>query len=232
MSKVFISRKLITANRFQKILEGEGLLVEGWSLVTFGKIEAIEKFPSSDWIFFYSKNAIKYFFDQNKNSSKKDVKYACMGKGTEEFLSTYGKKSSFTGQGNSNKIITDFKNIVKGKSVLFPRALHSLKTIQIGLEGVCTVYDIPIYTNVPVENPAASEAEFLVFTSPMNVEVYLKNHKIKKSQTLIAIGKSTGRKLMHQTKRKVFVSPHPEEQSLAEFVLLVHALNKDDSRSN
>jgi len=224
MSSVFISRKLNTSNHFQNILEAEGLSVEGWSLVKFGKIDAVKVFPKTDWIFFYSKNAVKYFFEYEGNLAKKDILYACMGKGTEAFLSSYDKTSSFTGIGTTENITEDFKIYIKAKRVLFPRALHSLKSIQRGIEDICTVYDLPIYTNIPEENPKSSDADFLVFTSPMNVDIYLQNHEIKKQQTLIAIGKSTARSLMHQTKRKVFISPKPEETALAEFVLLVREM--------
>ena len=224
MTSVYISRNLNTSNRFQKILEAEGFSVEGWSMVTFGKIDSVKLFPQTDWIFFYSKNAVKYFFEYEDNLSNKEILYACMGKGTEAFLASYDKSASFTGTGNTENIVKDFKKLSKGKKVLFPRALHSLKSIQRGIEDSCTVYDLPIYTNVPVENPEPSVADYLVFTSPMNVDIYLQNHKIKKNQKLIAIGKSTARGLMHQSKRKVFISPRPEEKSLAEFVLLVREM--------
>ena len=229
MPTVFVTRKLLTENHFQRILESEGFSVEGWSMVAFGKIDPAPILPTTDWIFFYSKNAVKYFLKLVGSKLNNETQFACMGKSTADYMIEQGLQCSFSGIGNSEKIIGEFKLLAKGKSVLFPRALHSLKSIQRGLGDYCKVHDLPIYTNVPVQKPKLSKADYLVFTSPMNVEVYLEHHKVKKSQKLIAIGNSTGKKLMHLTKRKVFISPRPEEKGLAAFVLLVHDLAKSEN---
>lgn len=224
MPSVFISRELKSKSRFKTLLEMKGWEVHAHTLVQFEKYPITDFLPKTDWIFFYSKNGVKYFIKQVEAEYLKGKKFACMGSGTEKVLSKKGFKSSFTGKGAVDQIILDFKELAHGKSVLFPRALHSLKTIQEGIKDSSEVYDLPVYLNSPLKNPSPSQADFLIFTSPMNATNYFEHHKLLKHQKLIAIGNSTGKKLMHLSKRKVYISPKPDEDSLIRYLLLVSQL--------
>ncbi len=221
MPKVFISRNLNTKSKFRDLLEMKGWQIEDQSLVKFEKYPITDYLPQTKWIFFYSKNGVKYFLKQVNTDYLKNKKFACIGTGTEKALNKRGLSSSFTGQGAVKQMIEDFSNLVGNDAVLFPRALHSLKTIQRGIEDQCEVYDLPVYLNVPLENPKKSNADYLIFTSPMNAETYFKHYGIDSHQKLIAIGGSTGKKIMHLSKQKVYVSPKPDEDSLIRHLLLV-----------
>lgn len=224
MPSVYISRNLKDKSKFRNLLEMKAWEVQAKSLVKFEKYPITDFLPATDWIFFYSKNGVKYFLKQIDKSYLKNKKFGCIGTGTEKALHNKGFTSSFTGTGAVNQIIADYKKLVAGKSVLFPRALHSLKTIQIGIQDSSEVYDLPVYLNTPLENPPKFNSDYLIFTSPMNAENYFKHHEIGKKQKLIAIGNSTGKRLMHLSKQKVYVSPKPDEESLIKYLLLVSKL--------
>ena len=62
LSKIFISRDLATDSIFSKRLQGKATVI-GLSLVEFQPLIFDAK-KSGDWLFFYSKNGIQYYFSQ------------------------------------------------------------------------------------------------------------------------------------------------------------------------
>jgi uroporphyrinogen-III synthase len=64
---------------------------------------------------------------------------------------------------------------------------------------------------------SASSAEVLVFTSPSNVEGYFRDNLLENYQRVIAIGKSTGKKL-EELNIKYTLPSAPDEVGLAEAV--------------
>ncbi len=59
---VFISRDLEESSEFATRLCAEGWQVRGFSLVTLAPLPA-DAIPEADWIFFASKNAVRFFFE-------------------------------------------------------------------------------------------------------------------------------------------------------------------------
>jgi uroporphyrinogen-III synthase len=57
---VFITRDLEPDSIFLTALQHAGFDVFGKSLIEFETI-SFEKFPKTDWIFFYSQNAVRFF---------------------------------------------------------------------------------------------------------------------------------------------------------------------------
>ncbi|RYY29207.1 MAG: hydroxymethylbilane synthase, partial [Sphingobacteriaceae bacterium] len=77
--------------------------------------------------------------------------------------------------------------------------------------------DLPVYETVLEENAEASAAEVLIFTSPSNVEAYFEDNLLDVDQQVIAIGKSTGKKL-DEIGVKYTLPFSPDEVGLAEAV--------------
>jgi len=67
MKTIFISRKLSKDSFFKTKLEEAGFTIHGKSLLKFSAIP-FQKTPKSDWIFFYSKNGVKFFFQRLKDT--------------------------------------------------------------------------------------------------------------------------------------------------------------------
>src|SRR6185312_13389447 len=105
--------------------------------------------------------------------------------------------------------------VVDGQTVLFPAAENSMRSIQKALSADTKVIDLPVYETIGEENAAASAAGILIFTSPSNVDAYFSCNLIDPDQKVIAIGKSTGKKL-DEVGVKYTLPYSPDETGLAE----------------
>ncbi len=218
--KVFISRELSEHSYFRKALEKHAIEIEARSLIrTVPVITKLDSFilKNVDWVFFSSKNAVEYFFQLEPLLPKK-VKYGVMGSGSEDMLRRKGHFVDYTGAGvDTADVAADFAKIANGSTVLFPSAENSMRSIQQGLSGDTKVIDLPIYETILEDDAEQTGAEILVFTSPSNVEAYFANNLIQPDQKVIAIGKSTGKKL-DEVGVNYTLPYSPDETGLAEAV--------------
>lgn len=192
MPKIFISRQLHAKSPFKLILEAKGFEVIGRSLLKFKAVD-FGKIPKSDWLFFYSKNGVKFFFENKKNKSFKVGKkrIAAMGQGTALALEKYGISADFTGHGDPQKTAKAFLKVAAKDKVLFIRAAVSRNSVATLLSKKIQVLELIAYSNQAVAKPKAVEADALVFTSPMNAECYFRHFKKEKNQKIIAMGQTT-----------------------------------------
>ena len=225
MKKVFISRTLTEKSAFKNELEAQGYKTEGNSLVKFSGMDFKLDKPF-DWLFFYSKTAVNYFFKKVKPEDIKGKKIATFGSSTAKALESFKLKADFHGKGDSSAVAKQFLQIANNQTVAFPRAKSSLKSVQTKIAAKAKVVDIPVYKNVPKDKTESSNADFLVFTSPLNAKTYFKNHKANDKQRIIAIGKTTGQALVSLTKNKVYVSDISSEENLVKMVNRVQMLTR------
>jgi len=218
--KVFISRELSAQSYFRRALEKHGIEVEARSLIrTVPVITKLDNFifKNVDWVFFSSKNAVEYFFKLDPLLPKK-VKYGVMGSGSEDMLRRNGHFVDYTGADiDTSEVAADFAKLADGMTVLFPSAENSMRSIQQGLSAETKVIDLPVYETILSHDAEPSGAEILVFTSPSNVEAYFANNLIQPDQKIIAIGKSTGKKL-DEVGLSYTLPFSPDETGLAEAV--------------
>ena len=221
MRQVFISRDLREESLFKTILEREGFSVEGLSLIQFFPL-AFEAPQPVDWLFFYSKKGLQFFFE---GLSKEEQHYfsnkaiATLGKSTRKAAIQLGLEVAFSGDGNAQNTSVDFLKFAMGKRVLFPRAAQSLKSVQAKLEEKVEVLDLIVYENVPKTNFSVKKADYLVFTSPMNARTYFKKRQYLPFQKVVAIGTTTEQALKYLGLNDVICSPEPSEIALATLII-------------
>ncbi len=219
-ASVFISREVSEQSYFKKALERHDIVIDGRSLIrTVPVITKLDPYilQDVDWIFFSSKNAVEYFFALEPLLPEA-VKFGVMGAGSEEMLRKKGYFSDYTGVGiDSAQVAEEFAKIANGTTVLFPGAEDSLKSIQKHLSANTKVIDLPVYETVMEGEVEQSSAEVMVFTSPSNVDAYFACNLLDPDQKVIAIGKSTGKKLAEMGVN--YTLPFsPDEVGLAEAV--------------
>jgi len=218
--KVFISRDLNEQSYFYKALKKHGIEIEARSLIrTVPTITILDSFilRHVDWIFFSSKNAVEYFFELDPVLPKK-VKFGVMGSGSEDTLRRKGYFVDYTGAGiDTTDVAAEFAKIADGKTVLFPAAQNSMRSIQKSLSADTKIIDLPIYETIGEENAEATAAEIMIFTSPSNVEAYFADNLLDPGQKVIAIGRSTGKKL-EEVGVNYKLPYSPDEVGLAEAV--------------
>lgn len=217
---VFISRDLSSHSYFKRALAKHGIEVEARSLIK--TVPVINRFDSYilkgiDWVFFTSKNAVEYFFKLEPKFPK-TVKFGVMGTGSEEMLRKNGYFPEYTGYSTDTSVVAEeFAKLANGSTILFPGAENPMRSIHNGLSADTKIIDLPVYETMIEEVVSASSAEVLVFTSPSNVEGYFRDNLLENYQRVIAIGKSTGKKL-EELNIKYTLPSAPDEVGLAEAV--------------
>ena len=211
MKRIFISRSLKPSSPIRQVI-GQNQLTDQ-SLIQFSKLDFDT--PEADWIFFYSRNGVKFFF-QNGNYELYPFLWACMNKGTADELSHYVTDTSFVGSGTPEEIAESFKqHIDSGQKVCFIRANNSKDSIMKLLVDH-DHFSIPVYDNVPVENVPDQEFDILIFTSPLNAEVWFR-HSVYNGEKVIAIGTTTADHLKNSLGiETVITAENPSESSIAE----------------
>ncbi|MBP6826070.1 MAG: uroporphyrinogen-III synthase [Saprospiraceae bacterium] len=240
----FITRDLSDNSAFKSLLTARGWQVEGRSLVMLTPL-VFHDIPAAGWIFFSSKNAVQFFFQniENQKLAIPSVKWAALGEATAEMLKKYVGEADFTGDGDPVTTAEAFLGQphprlpqreggrgtlyvpppvgggAGGGVVLFPAARHVRESIMSLLSTRFQCIHLEVYDNKPVGDPPASEADVLVFTSPMNAEAYFVQHVLQNKQQVVAIGRTTAEALKALGIDGIFISEEPSERSLAEAVL-------------
>lgn len=221
-TKIFISRNLTAENIFLQRLSTTDVQVHGESLLQFTLIP-FAQVPKVDWIFFYSKTAVRFFFQQ-LSSPPPSFQYAAIGERTATFLKKYIQKIDFIGNGQPAETAQHFSAYAQGERVLFPRARRSRKSIQTLLEKEIEVVDLVIYDNQVRTDIELPDFDILVFTSPLNVQAYFQSKNYQSHQKIVAIGNTTAGALRELGLRHIYIAKIPSEMGLAETVLsLLHS---------
>lgn len=187
--KVFVTRSFREHDYLPNALGKLKFEVLGKSLIEFKPIK-IKELPVTEWIFFSSKHAVKYFFEQKPAIGK--VKFGCIGASTSAELRSFGHRADFIGQGTDTKLIgKQFASKVGSSKVLFPIAKDSMRTVQWQMPKKDNALDINIYFTVKHSVEIDDSYNVLVFTSPSNVEAFFEKNKPKPHQKLIAMGDAT-----------------------------------------
>ncbi len=190
---VFISREVNQDSYLRNVLQGNGYILEGRSLIETVPVP-YSRVPDTGWVFFSSKHAVKYFFSQEPVLGTQ--KFACVGKSTSEMLRRYNKRADFIGSSTDTKMIgKQFAAKVGSERVLFPQAKGSLRSVQQQFVKPDQVIDLVVYETLKKNSGEAPKADILVFTSPSNVEAWFEGYRINKLQHVIAMGDATANAL-------------------------------------
>lgn len=191
---VFVTRSYNDGDYLPRALGNLGFTVEGKSLIEFKQIR-IKELPKTDWVFFSSKHAVRYFMNQ-KPELPANIKFGCIGTSTSAELRSFGKRADFIGQSTDTKLVgKQFSSKIGNAKVLFPIARGSMQSVQWQMVKRDNVFNLEVYATLKQSFEIAASHEILVFTSPSNVEAFLEKNKILPSHKVVAMGESTGKSL-------------------------------------
>ncbi len=204
-STVFITRDARPQDYFEHVLKGNGYKVISKALIEI-KYIPLKEVPPTDWLFFSSKNAVKNFFLQNPIVGT--VKIGCVGKSTADELRKFGKRADFIGYSTDTKLTgKQFASTVGAKTVLFPQAKESMRSIQNAFPNPKQTIDLAVYETLKKNEIEIPSFDIAVFTSPSNVEAFFEKNKFSIEPKLIAMGESTAAALKrHGFKRCTLTS--------------------------
>jgi uroporphyrinogen-III synthase len=218
-SNVFISRELTAASVFLQLVQAADFRVIGESLVAFKAIP-FSTLPEVDWVFFYSQQAVRFFFQPLRQVGLPlQARLAALGSGTAQALQNEGYQADFTGTGNPPQTANYFLPLAKQQKVLFPRAAHSRQSVQQLLEKDVQVVDLIVYENTLRTDFELPVCDWLVFTSPLNARAYFAKYEWKPTQQVVAIGTTTAQTLQLLGIPNVQIAEEPSETALAQCVL-------------
>lgn len=219
-SRVFISRSEKQSEYFYSTLKQQGLKIKGTSLTRYEKV-IFKGFPLCDWIFFSSKNCVKYFYDQHPEITK-GTKIGCIGGATAEAIKRRGILPDFVGQSNDTaEIGKEFSNVAGNAKILFPQSTASYRTVQKQFSNQKNLIDMVVYDTIENEKAKIEEADIVVLTSPTNALLYLRKKPAQPDQLFIAIGKSTADVIVNAGVKNVIIPWNTSEIALADAVMSV-----------
>jgi hydroxymethylbilane synthase len=188
--KVFVTRDFRENDYLPNALKGLNFEVEGKSLIELKEIK-INFIPRTEWVFFSSKHAVRYFFRQNPVIE--NVKFGCISKQTSMELRSFGKRADFIGQSTDTKLIgKQFGSLIGNARVLFPIAKESMQSIQYQLVKRDNAVNLPVYETLKHSVEVAADTTIIVFTSPSNVESFFEKNKWLPTFQAVAMGDATG----------------------------------------
>lgn len=212
---LFISRELDEESLFIHLKKEYNLTIHDIPLIQIVKIP-FSHTPVTNWIFFSSKNAIRYFFAQNPSISS-DVKFGVISNSSKIELNKFDKKAAFIGEGtNLLEISKKFRDILQNESVLFPQAMDSLQTIQKQLAFTNIVYNLYTYKTIIKTELEIPYTDIVILTSPSNARAYLTKYKLDSRQIIIVMGTSTKYELMSYGIKNIIMPNEFSESGLIE----------------
>ncbi|MFN3940672.1 MAG: hydroxymethylbilane synthase, partial [Chitinophagales bacterium] len=165
---VFITKEVDNNSLFAVTLTNAGIPYQAQSLIHFAPLP-LHTLPHADWIFFSSANTVEFFFAQIKNMPP-DLKIAAIGESTAHAIRRCGYSVDFTGTDAPQKVLDTFKNYAQQQRVLLPQAVNARKETAEIISTYAMAIPLQVYRNTPKANVAQSDADILVFTSPLNVQ--------------------------------------------------------------
>lgn len=215
---IFISRDLAQKSYFKQALSSQGHAIHDLSLLRFTTITYdVSKLIEAEWVFFSSPRAAKFFFEQ-ATEVPKNIKFGAIGISTARTIQKYTDyEPEYIGRGNNVLHIAEqFGQVAEGQKVIFPHALHSLKTVQKYLKDRVQTQNLVVYKNEPLSDFEVPKCDILVFTSPMNARTYCSKYKILPHQKIVAMGSTTG-KTLSSLGYPSYTTPYaPDEVSLVD----------------
>lgn len=216
---LFISRPLERDSPFYSIFPPDGSVrIYAESLLEFCAIP-FDHIPSTDWIFFYSPNGVRFFFEQVKQrhlAIPAAVRWAVLGDGTSKTLREFGKAPDFAGNGLPDQVAPAFAVLAAGMRVLFPQAMESRQSIQKFLGTTVEAISMPVYQNNIRVDFQLPVTQLLLFTSPLNAQAFYEMYPERTSTPVLAIGQSTRQALVELGFSEIYTVEKPSELLLAQ----------------
>lgn len=187
IKRVFISRSAADCNALSNLLRLEQIEILALSLIETSALPFDANLPKTDWIFFSSSNAVRYFFEKKPILSGQ--KLGAIGRATADTASTY-LPIDFEGEASD---IADsaarFAEVLGSQTVLFPMALKSLQHVQ-SVIAPHQVINLPVYQTQEKE-VVVPTCNAYVFSSPSNVRAFFKSNSHVNGMPCIAYGNAT-----------------------------------------
>ena len=149
-------------------------------------------------------------------SGLKSKKIAAFGEATGKHIQKNGLKVDFIGKESPTNVAQEFSTVVNSNEIVFfPSSNKSLGTVQSIIDNRNKII-VETYQTLLIDKKVENH-DYLVFTSPSNVEAFLLSNKVN-NQKIISIGPSTTKALKNAGIVNVLESFQSSELALADAV--------------
>ncbi len=222
MRSVFITRDLREDSPFHSLAEYD---IQATSLINFYPLK-VPKMPDTQWLFFYSRNGVKYFLESMGDEASiifSARKIACMGYGTAKELEwRSGYHADFIGRGGPSEVANHYGQLLTQQdSVLFLSAIDSKHSVERELKDRFSTYNIAVYGNDLVDKVTIKEVDCAIITSPKNGISFKRQYTHGIPKSIIAIGKTTSLMLHRIGYNDVVVSVTPDETGMLKALKMI-----------
>jgi uroporphyrinogen-III synthase len=189
LKKVLITKDITEVTPFINSFLEKGYELLAESFIEFQE-NIIKDKITSEVVFFSSRRGFDYFLKQNLHQRNFEV--ACVGSETKKHIENQGYKVCFSGtnSGDVAFVSKELNTWLQGRSISYFLSNLSKRTIDTHIAS-SEKQEFIIYNTDFIEKKIALNFDYLVFTSPSNVEAFLKQNKVPKEVKIISWGKTT-----------------------------------------
>lgn len=211
---VFITRERELILPFVEWLDSQEIKVVAQPLLQYKSVNFEWPFDKMDWIFFSSRNAVKFFFEQE---IKIDCKYAAIGPATAKEVAKHVTVSFAGVDYDTQKTAVEFAKLAGDSMILFPCGNNSVRTVQKMLSPA-QVMDVVCYEAVRMDSAIGCHDIYVVL-SPENARVMLEDLSINRQAVFFVLGELTAEALRGQGISNVHFLPHGDSLDWAKSIL-------------
>lgn len=188
---IFISKSAEELPQLARLLAANGIKAHFQSLIQTQAV-AVTNWPQTDWVFFGSRNAIKFALAAQPDLLK-GKKIGAVGPGTARTLNQFGYTADFIGTQADVKLVAESFQLQLNahESVLLPLGEQSALSLVKVWENKLKLETVVVYNTKNLLVTDLPKTDYLLFTSPSNAKSWLAQGGETASKQAIAMGKTT-----------------------------------------
>jgi uroporphyrinogen-III synthase len=209
---IFITKEIEEQSDLKQWCLENNIKLVSTSFLTFKPITSSE-LPKEEVYFFSSKRAVYYFVSQFQIPD--NVKIACVGQATANECAKHKIRVDFIGKtsGNPQLLAAELSYFLGEQSIVFIGALEGSDAIYNELNTL-NKSKSPVYQTFVESSVINENFEYYIFTSPSNLEGFLKLNKFPIDSKIIAWGKTTEKALKQNGLVSFFTLQNSTEKEL------------------
>jgi len=215
--KIIITRTQAQASKLRKKLEILGAVVIEYPTIEIKPLihetavtTAIQTLKKYHWVIFTSANSVALFFEKLKDlgddvRALAGIKIGAIGPVTRSEIEKFNLRVDYSPtEFVAEKFVKEFPEVIKGLSILLPRAKVAREIIPETMTSLgARVEILPLYETIRPAKPLSEEediqdAHWITFTSSSTVENFLEMEKLPKNIKVASIGPVTTEALKAQ----------------------------------
>ncbi len=218
-NKIFISRNAHEAESLTKIFNGDRFKWTCEQLLTFSAVPFED--PWTEWLYFYSKNGVKYYYLNKPTTRLRTHKLACFGSGTANFLfDLTGHLPDLVGSGEKEANANQLIETIGTDTICFVRGETSMNSIQKILGPHENHSDLIVYKNTPRTHINLQKFDIAIITSPLNYDSFVNNGGT--AENIITLGDTTCAYILQKhPKQKCHKTKEPSMSGISEKLQLI-----------